>query len=172
MIQTGFLVSRPTQVALTASSRLPVRVFHPLRSDFPDTSGSLKCVYLALLQPPHGRDRSGLGSVPFARHYSGYRYFLPLPAGTKMFQFPTFAPDYNAGCAGFTCTGCPIRTPADHFMLADPRRFSQLAASFLASGSLGILRSLFSPFSRESDTPSIRLLSVTYIERASFVSIS
>ena len=97
MIQTGFLVSRPTQVALTASSRLPVRVFHPLRSDFPDTSGSLKCVYLALLQPPHGRDRTGLGSVPFARHYSGYRCFLPLPAGTKMFQFPTFAPDYMPG---------------------------------------------------------------------------
>ena len=41
-------------------------------------------------------------------------------------------------------------------MLADPRRFSQLAASFLASGSLGILRSLFSPFSRESDTLSIK----------------
>ena len=89
----------------------------------------------------------------------------------RCFSSPRLPPT-NAGCAGFTCTGCPIRTPADHFMLADPRRFSQLAASFLASGSLGILRSLFSPFSRESDTPSIRLLSVTYNERASFVSIS
>ena len=36
-------------------------------------------------------------------------------------------------------------------MLADPRDFSQLAASFFASRSLGILRSLLSPFSCESD---------------------
>ena len=36
-------------------------------------------------------------------------------------------------------------------MLADHRDFSQLAASFFASRSLGILRSLFYPFSCESD---------------------
>ena len=36
-------------------------------------------------------------------------------------------------------------------MLADPRDFSQLAASFFASRSLGILRSLLFPFSCESD---------------------
>ena len=36
-------------------------------------------------------------------------------------------------------------------MLADTRDFSQLAASFFASRSLGILRSLLSPFSCESD---------------------
>ena len=67
-----------------------------------------------------------------------------------MFQFPAFAPDLFR-CAGFTCTGCPIRIFTDHFMLADPRDFSQLAASFFASRSLGILRSLLSPFSCESD---------------------
>ena len=62
-----------------------------------------------------------------------------------MFQFPAFAPDLFR-CAGFTCTGCPIRIFTDHFMLADPRDFSQLAASFFASRSLGILRSLFLSF--------------------------
>ena len=67
-----------------------------------------------------------------------------------MFQFPASAPDLFR-CAGFTCTGCPIRIFTDHFMLADPRDFSQLAASFFASRSLGILRSLLSPFSCESD---------------------
>ena len=34
--------------------------------------------------------------------------------------------------------GCPIRTPADQSVCAAPRRFSQLAASFVASESLGI----------------------------------
>ena len=44
-----------------------------------------------LLQPLRVRKRAGLGSAPFARHYSGYRCFLSLPPGTKMFQFPGFA---------------------------------------------------------------------------------
>ena len=46
---------------------------------------------LPLLQPRGVRKRHGLGSAPFARHYSGYRFFLSLPPGTKMFQFPGFA---------------------------------------------------------------------------------
>ena len=45
-----------------------------------------------VLQPRRVRKRAGLGSAPFARHYSGYRFFLSLPPGTKMFQFPGFAP--------------------------------------------------------------------------------
>ena len=36
--------------------------------------------------------------------------------------------------------GCPIRTPADQRPFAPPRRLSRPAASFLASGSQGILR--------------------------------
>ena len=36
--------------------------------------------------------------------------------------------------------GCPIRTPADPRPFAPPRRLSRPAASFLASGSQGILR--------------------------------
>ena len=34
---------------------------------------------------------SGLGSSPFARHYSGNHCLFSLPRGTKMFQFPPFA---------------------------------------------------------------------------------
>ena len=36
--------------------------------------------------------------------------------------------------------GCPIRTPTDHRPLAPPRGLSRPAASFIASGSQGILR--------------------------------
>ncbi len=35
--------------------------------------------------------------------------------------------------------GCPIRISTDHFVCADPRSFSQLITSFIASKSLGIL---------------------------------
>ena len=53
-----------------------------------------------------------------------------------MFQFTGFAP--LAGYHTFNMVGCPIRIPADHIVCADPRSFSQLIASFLASESLGI----------------------------------
>ena len=43
-----------------------------------------------LLQPRPRRNAAGLGSFPFDRHYSGNRYFLSLPPGTEMFQFPGF----------------------------------------------------------------------------------
>ena len=54
-----------------------------------------------------------------------------------MFQFPGFALAWMS----FTHPGFPIRIRADQLLLADPRTFSQLTASFLAVGSLGILRS-------------------------------
>ena len=64
-----------------------------------------------------------------------------------MFQFPAFAPAYRR-CQAFNLTGCPIRTRPDLHSLAVPRTFSQLAASFFASGSLGILHTPFFPSSR------------------------
>ena len=53
-----------------------------------------------------------------------------------MFQFPGFAP--LARYYAFSIVGCPIRTPADQFVFANPRSFSQLITSFFASESLGI----------------------------------
>src|SRR5438128_1568354 len=53
-----------------------------------------------------------------------------------MFQFPGFAP--LARYSDFIGVGCPIRTPADQFVFANPRSFSQLITSFFASESLGI----------------------------------
>ena len=48
------------------------------------------CNVYWLLQPRNCRNNSGLGYFHFARHYFGNRFFLSLPVGTKMFQFPTF----------------------------------------------------------------------------------
>ena len=74
---------------------LRVRAFHPLRSDFPDASTRHVSCDVAALQPPHGRNRAGLGSSPFARHYWGNHCLFSLPGGTKMFQFPPFASDIS-----------------------------------------------------------------------------
>ena len=63
-----------------------------------------------------------------------------------MFQFPAYAPAYSRRRA-FNPPGFPIRTSPDQFLFADPRSFSQLTTSFVASGSQGILRSLFFSFS-------------------------
>ena len=56
-----------------------------------------------------------------------------------MFQFVGFA-SCLAGWHASSVPGFPIRAPADHRPFAPPRGFSQPAAPFLASGSLGILR--------------------------------
>ncbi len=62
-----------------------------------------------------------------------------------MFQFPGFAP-VNRWLV-FNQPGCPIRISADRFVCADPRGFSQLIASFIASESLGILHAPLLTFS-------------------------
>ena len=145
MIQTGFHVSRPTQVAdlcdLLASTGVS-----PSMPQFSNCFLFAPRTPCRLLQPRLARKQDGLGSVPFDRHYSGYRFFLPLPAGTKMFQFPAFAPAIRRYMV-FNHVGSPIRTSADQVLFANPRGFSQLTTSFLATRSQGILRSLFFSFS-------------------------
>ena len=46
------------------------------RTDFPDGSGSWLQLSWTLLLPRRRLDDGGLGSSPFARHYSGNRYFF------------------------------------------------------------------------------------------------
>ena len=61
-----------------------------------------------------------------------------------MFQFTGFAP--LTWWYVFNIPGCPIRIPADHIICADPRSFSQLITSFIASESLGIHHTPFISF--------------------------
>ena len=59
---------------------------------------------------------------------------LSLPPGTKMFQFPGFAPSFRLVTASLP-PGFPIRTSAGHRAFAPHRGFSQLVTSFFASES-------------------------------------
>ena len=130
-------------VSMTRCS-LPVREYHPLRRDFPDASGSCIRYLLEILQPRKVRKLHGLGSSRFDRHYSGNRSFFLFLRVLRCFSSPRWPRD-KSRCRDSFPTGCPIRTHADHFVLADPRALSRLAASFLAAGSQGILRPPFFP---------------------------
>ena len=123
--------------------RLPVRGSHPLcprlSSRIPVRFASEQCTRPTTPrrpQPPR------FGLLPFRSPLLGESIFLSPPAGTGMFRFPAFA--RLSAYAPCLRVGCPIRTPPDHFMLADPRGVSPLAASFVASGSPGIHRAPFS----------------------------
>ena len=67
---------------------LPVRAFHPLRSAFPGASRRFRLRSPRTLLPLPGLDREGLGFAPFARHYSGHRYFFLLLRVLRCFSSP------------------------------------------------------------------------------------
>ena len=84
---------------------------------------------------------SGLASFPFARRYLGnHSYFLFLRV-LRCFSSPgsLHTPmDSFAGVQALPWTGSPIRISTDRSLLAAPRGFSQLAASFFGGWRLGI----------------------------------
>ena len=62
-----------------------------------------------------------------------------------MFQFrrfPWYTYLFSIPCYIFNVTDCSIRTSADQYLLAIPRSFSQLTASFFGSQCQGILPAL------------------------------
>jgi hypothetical protein len=66
---------------------LPVRDCHPLRSLFPQRSGSLVNLDRYSYNPGLSVN-TGLGSAPFARHYSGYRLFFLFLRVLRCFSSP------------------------------------------------------------------------------------
>ena len=127
------------RIAVTHTGLSPSAV--DLSKSFRFLNASLTLV----LQPRHVRKHTGLGSAPFARHYSGYRLFLSLPPGTKMFQFPGFA---------LTCVSDWSSTrrvpPFGHARITTclrfPEPFRSLPRPSSPPDSLGIHRSLFVSF--------------------------
>ena len=115
--------------------RLRPRGCHPLWPDFP--------VRQAPRRPPTSRpcnpraaSTARVWALPLPLAATrGVTSLFSSPAATKMFQFAAFA---SASRRMPSRAGFPIRTPAGLWPLAPRRRVSPLAASFVASRSLGI----------------------------------
>ena len=81
------------------------------------------------------RNRPGLGSCAFARHYlRNHSYFLFLRV-LRCFSSPGSPTANICGVPAIRPAGFPIRTSAGHRAFAPHRGFSQLVTSFLASES-------------------------------------
>ena len=88
---------------------------------------------------------SGLAFSPFARHYSGnlgWFLFLVLLRCFSSDGSPHTAMDSLYDAWTWLHADFSIRTSTDQFVLADPRSFSQLTASFFGSWCQGILPAL------------------------------
>ena len=89
-IQTGFLVSRPTQVPPRTSSDFRLRGSNPLCRAFPGTSANLPIILCWRPYNPAGRTRR-FGLFPLRSPLLRESRLISFPSGTEMFQFPEFA---------------------------------------------------------------------------------
>jgi hypothetical protein len=138
LVQTGFLVPRPTQgtariIFLSCTGLSPPMVAFsknvPLQNMSPCSSPTTP------VMPKQNR----FGLFPLRSPLLGESLLFSFPVGNEMFQFPTFA-SWLPRISRLLGMGCPIRVPADRFVFANPRRLSQLVTPFFASESQGILR--------------------------------
>ena len=102
-----------------------------------------------LLQPRPVRKPDGLGSAPFDRLYSGYRCFFLFLRVLRCFSSPR-SPHVLHGDRSSTCRVAPFGCLRINVCLQLPVAFRSLPRPSSPPDSLGILRSLFSSFSRES----------------------
>ena len=126
-----------------------------------------------LLQPRTVRKLHGLGSAPFDRLYSGYRCFFLFLRVLRCFSSPR-SPRLIAGDRPSACRVAPFGHSRIKACLQLPVNFRSFPRPSSPPDSLGILRSLFSSFSRENQSAflivthrqcdSIRL--VAYVEIA------
>ena len=136
-------MSRHTQVSHYDSS-LACTGVSPSSPEFPNSFQLNPSLLCETLLPRPCRNTPGLGSAPFARHYSGYRCFFLFLQVLRCFS-SLRSPRRYRRCRAFSPTGCPIRISPDLYLFAVPRSFSQLTTSFFASESLGIHLTLLLP---------------------------
>ena len=94
LFQTGFHVSRPTQVALPV---VPLYLYGPFTL-FGLTFQTVPVHWTSFTSAPTTPvtpQRHGFGLFPFRSPLLWESIFLSLPAGPKMFQFPAFAPSID-----------------------------------------------------------------------------
>ena len=116
------------------SCLLRVRAYHPVPGAFPDASACGTRHVVRLLQPRNCRNSPGLGSFPFARHYSGNRYFF-LPDELHSSGFP------HSDTCGSTPVGGSPHIFAAYCVL--PRRRKPRHPPFALVTSLDMISYLF-----------------------------
>ena len=105
-IQTGFHVSRPTQVPVSETPRYlygPFTLCGPTFQTVPVPGDS----FVTGPTTPDAPQRDRFRLFPFRSPLLWESIFLSLPAGTKMFQFPAFAPT-NVGDRPSACRVAPF----------------------------------------------------------------
>ena len=123
--------------------------FHLLWFHFPEDSTSHPVSYSPTssrlgLRAPHNTTRTtvvsftvrvGLGSSPFARHYSGNRYYFFFLGVLRYFNSPCWlCMPMNSAYSSTTLLveGFPIRTSPGQRLFPPIRRLSQVTTSFIA----------------------------------------
>ena len=87
-------------------SCLRLRDSHPLRSRVPTGSAGLPVAFERSYNPGYAFRHRRFGLFPVRSPLLGESCLLSLPAGTKMFQFPAFAPPISGG-TGIASGGLP-----------------------------------------------------------------
>jgi hypothetical protein len=152
-IPTGRLRPRGTQdtvrLALLTCTQLSCSM-----AELPRTFHLTLLYHITVLQPRLCRNIAGLGSFPFARHYSGNHYCFLLLRLLRCFSSARSRIIRHV----FNMPGFPIRKLPDQVLFADPRYLSQLITSFIASESQGIPRVLFLTFFSLRPFATVRML--------------
>ena len=164
-IPTGFLVPRGTWDPLVGFRLFAYRAVTSCGGPFQTASAKPTALLRESPATPSLLARPGLGSPLFARRYWGVRFFFLFLRLLRCFSSPGAPRTLMCsvyGDEGLPPPGCPIRISADRCLLAAPRSFSQLAASFV-----GLRAPRHPPYafrrltflSRASNSSSIRSLS-------------
>ena len=125
--------------------RLRLRAFHPLRTAFPKPFG---CPSKSLVQSSTpGCTHPGLGSSPFARRYSGNRFFFLFLRVLRCFSSPGSPPyvmDWRMDTQGVPVQVSPFRHLRIYGYLPLPGAYRSLSRlSSAPSAKASALRSLY-----------------------------
>ena len=132
-IRTGFHVSRPTWDPTRPMLAFRVRGFHPLWPDFPDRSAMPHRATPWSRNP--GKHAFRFGLLRFRSPLLAESRLMSSPSGTEMFHFPEYRPAplcVQGAVVEVRSTGFPHSDTCGSIRVTNPRRFSQLTASFVA----------------------------------------
>ena len=117
----------PALLRMTQGFRtVRVRGCHPLWPDFPDRSAPEPSCLSRAPTTPDVPEHGGFGLLPVRSPLLGESQLFSLPPGTKMFQFPGFAPVLCTGDRPPACRVAPFGNPRIEGCLHLPAAYRSL----------------------------------------------